>query len=285
MKKIVRNMYRKILALLPDKVALNIDNLRGYHRLIDFNNPKYFGEKIQCLKLYGNLEKYKDYVDKFKVREIISKEIGEEYLVPLLGVYDSPEEIDYNSLPNQFAIKLNYGSGYNIIVSDKDKLNIKNTNIELKKWLKEDYYQYKREYQYKDIEKRILIEQFMSDENNELLDYKFYCFNGKVNFIEVDFDRFTNHTMNFYDKNWTLLNLKKGNYENNDKEVKKPQNFEKMIEIAEKLSSQFNFVRVDLYNLDGNIFFGELTFTPASGVTPFQPIEKDLEYAKKIVIS
>ena len=115
-----RELYRRMLAFLPDKVALNIDNLRGYHKLIDFKNPKYFGEKLQYFKIYGHLEQYSTFVDKYLVREHIEKEIGKEYLIPLLGVYNTVDDIDYDSLPSSFALKLNYGSGYNIIVNNKN---------------------------------------------------------------------------------------------------------------------------------------------------------------------
>ena len=282
LKKNFKQVYRNILKILPTKLVLNIENLRGYHKLIDFKNPKYFGEKIQWLKLYGNLEKYTDYVDKYKVRDYIKKIVGEEYLIPLLGVYDKSSDIDYSKLPNQFVLKINNGSGYNLIITDKDKLDIKKTNKKLNTWLKEDYSKIKKEPQYTNVERKILCEKFINDKNGQLLDYKFFCFCGVPKFIEVDFDRFDNHTMNFYDLEWNLLNFTKGNYKNYKGEVKRPKNFDKMIELTKKLCKDFNFVRVDLYNVDGKIYFGELTFTPAGGVTPFNPIEKDLEFAKLI---
>ncbi len=275
-----RQSYRNILKILPTKVVLNIENLRGYHKFVNFKNPRYFGEKIQWLKLYGNLEKYSDYVDKYKVREYIKKTIGEEYLIPLLGVYDKIEDINYESFPHKFVLKLNTGSGYNIIVNDKNKININDINIKLKKWLEEDYYKIKKEPQYKNIKKKILCEKYICDKECQLLDYKFFCFNGVPKFIEVDFDRFANHTMNFYDIDWNLLKLNKGDYQNYYNHVEKPEKFNEMVKIVEKLCKNFNFVRVDLYNVDGKIYFGELTFTPAGGLTPFKPIEKDIEISK-----
>ena len=138
MKKILRRIYYSIIKFLPAKFVINIENILSYKRLFNKDTPQYFGEKIQWLKLYGNLEQYTDLVDKYKVREYIAKEIGEEYLIPLINIYNTPEEIDYNKLPNSFVLKVNHGSGYNIIVKDKSKIDISKINNQLNKWLKED---------------------------------------------------------------------------------------------------------------------------------------------------
>ncbi len=284
MREIFRKIYYFIIKKLPDKLVINIENFITYKRFLNKENPEYFGEKIQWLKLYGNLEKYNDYVDKYKVREFVSNVIGEEYLIPLLGAYDKPEEIDYEKLPNQFVLKLNHGSGYNIIVKEKNKENINNINKKLNKWIKEDYYKIKKEYQYKNVKKKIVCEKYINDSKGELLDYKFFCFNGKPEFVKVDFDRFQNHKVNFYNSNWELLNLQETGWGNNKNKVDKPKNFSEMLEIARKLSTKFQFVRVDLYNVDGKIYFGELTFTPASGKHSFTPLEKDREIAERIIL-
>ena len=283
-KKRFRQFYRNILKVLPTKVVLNIENFRGYHKLINFKNPKYFGEKIQCLKLYGKLERYNDYVDKYLVREYVKKKIGKDYLIPLLAVYNDPDDIEFDKLPIQFVIKLNTGSGYNIIVDDKKQIDKEKVIKQLKKWLTEDYFKIKKENQYKNINKKILIEKYIENRDGQLQDFKFYCFNGKIEFIEVDFDRFFDHTMNFYSPNWSLLNITKGNYQNYSKNFDKPLNFEMMKDKVEKIAEDFQFARIDFYNVDGKIYFGEITLTPAGGLTPFNPIEKDLEYAKKIKI-
>lgn len=286
MKELLRKIYYSILSILPYKLVINIENLLSYHKLVDKNNPQFFGEKIQWLKLYGNLEKYNDYVDKYLVRDFIKKQIGDEYLIPIYGVYDCAEEINYDLLPDKFVLKINNGSGMNIIVKDKSTLNIKKTNKKLNKWLKIDYSKIKKESQYKNIKRKIICEKYIVDRNNQLLDYKFFCFSGKPDFVKVDFDRFSNHTANFYDMKWNLLNLKEkcvgGIYHNYTGRVEKIRNYKKMIEIATILCKQFEFVRVDLYNVDGKIYFGELTFTPASGRHPFLPLEKDIEIAKNI---
>lgn len=282
MREVFRNIYHFVLKHLPTKLVLNIENIFVYKRLLP-NKPMYFGEKVQWLKLNGNLEKYNDYVDKYKVRNYIETVIGNEYLLPLISVYDKPEDINYDELPNSFVLKVNHGSGYNIIVKDKKNIDYNKTNKKLKKWLNEDYSAIKKEFQYKNVERKIICEQFVNDKAGHLLDYKFFCFDGEPKMIEVDFDRFSGHKMNFYDLKWNLLDLKKGTCDNYKENYPKPKNFKKMIDIVRKLSKEFQFVRVDLYNVDGKIYFGELTFTPASGRHPFKPLKKDIEIAKNIV--
>lgn len=284
MKKFFRRVYYTILKKLPAKLVVNIENLFTYKRLFNKNKAEYFGEKVQWLKLYGNLEKYNDYVDKYLVRNYIKEKIGEEYLIPLIAVYNKPEEIDYSKLPEQFVLKENHGSGYNIIVDNKETLDIDKTNNKLNRWLKEDYYKIKKEYQYRNVKKKIVCEKYLTDKNNELLDYKFFCFDGVPEFVQVDFGRFTEHTTNYYDMKWNLLDIEKSDTKNYKKDVNAPENFETMVEIARKLCKEFQFVRVDLYNVDGKIYFGELTFTPASGRHSFKPLEKDKEIADKIML-
>lgn len=281
-KKNFRQIYRNILKILPAKIVIQIETLRGYKKFVNLKNPKYFGEKIQWMKIYGNLEQYGDLVDKYKVREKIKKDIGEEYLIPLIGVYDSPDDIDFDLLPNKFVLKVNHGSGYNIICKDKSKLNIENTKMKLNKWLSEDYAEIKKEYQYKNIKRKIICEEFVNDENGQLLDYKFFCFNGKAEFIKVDIDRFDEHAVNIYDLDWNLLPMKVGDMPNSNRDIKKPDSLQEMIMIANKLATGFNFVRIDLYSIDNKVYFGEITLTSYGGLTPFYPLEKDLHYANKI---
>lgn len=278
----LKKIYRFIIKRLPAKLVLNIENLRGYKRLLKKNRIEYFGEKIQWIKLYGNLETYKDLVDKYRVREYVEKKIGKKYLTEIIKVYSSTNEINFEELPDRFVLKLNTGSGYNIICKDKEKINRKKVIKQLNNWLKEDYFKIKKEPQYKNIEKKIICEKYMENKKGELLDYKLFCFNGKAEFIEVDFDRFENHAMNFYDLKWNLMDLKKGKYPNYSGKLEKPENLNEMIEVAEKLSEELPFARIDLYDVDNKIYFGEITLTPAGGLTPFIPLDKDLLYAKKI---
>lgn len=280
---ILKKIYRSIISFLPAKIVFHIETLRGYKKFCNLKNPKYFGEKIQCLKINGSLEQYSKYADKYEVRNYIINKLGEEYLIPIIKKYDSYEDINLNELPDKFVLKLNTGSGYNYIVNDKNNEDENKIKRIFKNWMKIDYFKIKKEPQYKNIKKSILCEQYLCDKDGKLPDYKFYCFDGKAEFVEVDYERYENHKMTFYDRNWNMLDLKKGKYENklNEKKVK---NLQEMFAIAEILAKDFQFVRVDLYNLDGKIYFGELTFTPAGGLTPFKPIEKDIELAEKIKI-
>lgn len=286
MKKILRRIYYNILKVFPDKWVINFENFRAYKRFLPKDKEKivYFGEKIQYLKLYGNLEKYGDCVDKYKVREYIKNKIGNEYLIPLLGVYNKAEDIKYDELPNKFVLKINNGSAMNIIVKDKTKLDISKTNKKLNKWLKNDYSKIKKEYQYKNVKRKIICEKYISDKKDRLVDYKFFCFDGEPLFCKADIDRFTDHRANFYDMNWNQIKMTEGNFKEYNGVINKPDNFEKMIELSKKLSEDFQFIRVDLYDVDGKIYFGELTFTPASGKNPFYPLEKDKEIARRIKI-
>lgn len=284
MKEFLRKIYYCIISILPAKIVINFENFRTYGRFLNKENPEYFGEKIQWLKLYGGLEKYGDIVDKYNVRKYIKEKIGEEYLIPLIGVYDNIDEIEWDKLPNSFVLKNNNGSSMNFIVKDKNKVNILKIERLLKKWLKSKYYKIKKENQYLNVKNKIICEKYISDNDGNLLDYKFFCFDGEPVFVKVDFDRYSNHTANFFDMSWKKIEMSELGFANYNGEIKKPENFEKMIKIARSLAKDFQFIRVDLYNVDGKIYFGELTLTPASGKHSFLPIEKDLEIARRIKI-
>lgn len=276
----IKQIFHNILSILPTKFVCTYYFFKGYKKLPNFKNPKYFGEKIQTLKMSGCLEQYNYLVDKYAVREYVKDKIGEDYLIPLFGFYDEINEIDFDKLPDKFVLKYNNGSQANLICTDKSKLDLKDTYKKLKSWKNNDkYWKVKKEFQYKNIQGKYLCEKNLSNDGSDVPDYKFYCFNGKVKFIEVDVDRYVDHKMNFYDLDWNLLDLRKGKYKNSAT-VERPEKLKEMIEISEKLSSQLPFARIDLYYIDNKIYFGEITLTPANGATAFSPIEKDLEIAK-----
>ncbi|MGK0466729.1 ATP-grasp fold amidoligase family protein [Clostridium sp.] len=280
MKKVLRKLGR----FLPTKLVLYIDYGRSYKKILNLNNPKYYGEKIQWIKLNGKLEKYGQFVDKYKVRKFIEDRIGKEYLNEIYGVYSEPEEIDFNKLPRKFAIKMTNGTGGNIICKDKSKLDIESAIRTLKKWQREKFYKYTKEMQYKNVESRIICEEYLEDETGSLRDYKFHCTKGKVHLIEVHTDRFTDYKMNFYDVDWndygvSLCGSKSVDY------IKKPSNLQQLISISKILSKDFPYVRVDLYSVRGKIYFGELTFTTGNGTDPWYPLKKDIEIAKIININ
>lgn len=258
---------------------VNIGNTKTYRKEIEkrykkmmkkklnLDNPLTFNEKIQWLKLYDSTPIKTRLADKYLVREWVKETIGEEYLIPLLGVYDKFDEIDFNKLPDRFVIKCNHGCAYNIIVKDKSKLNISEIKQKVNKWMNENYYKkYKTELHYRDIKPKIIIEKFIEDKNcEELNDYKFFCFNGDVKYVQVISERKEgSHKVSFYDKNWMKQIWYNG--ELYEKAIIKPKKLNLMIKLAEKLSNGHNFVRVDLYHInDETVYFGEMTFTPASG--------------------
>jgi hypothetical protein len=216
------------------------------------------------------------YADKLAVRDYIAKTIGNEYLIPLLGSWSLAQEIPYDSLPNRFVLKTNHASGTNVIVNDKKGLDVDAVSQKLDGWLALNYFDVGREYQYKDIVPRILAEEMLvTEDGTELKDYKIFCFHGEPKFIQVDIDRHTNHTRNFYDLDWNQLPFTIL-YPGYDGVVSKPHSLDEMIGIARKLSSDFVFSRIDLYNTDKKIYFGEITFHHEGGFGPILP--KDYAY-------
>ena len=236
--------------------------------------PQTFNEKLQWLKLYDRKPEYTMMVDKYRVREYIAQKIGAEYLIPLLGVWDSPDEIDFAALPEQFVLKCNHNSGLGMcICKDKSTLDLRRVRRDLQKGLRQDYYLPGREWPYKDVPRKIIAEKYMVDtEVNELRDYKFFCFRGEVKCFKVDFDRFIDHRANYFDPNGIQMPF--GEVVCPPKPYKQlvlPENLDEMISLAEKLSGDIPFLRVDFYNVQGRIYFGELTFSPASGMGKFIP--------------
>lgn len=240
---------------------------------LHLDNPSRFTEKVQWSKLYENSKIKTHLADKFLVREWIKRKIGEDTLIPLLGVWDRAEDIDISRLPEKFVLKCNHGSHMNIVIQDKNNVDWNEIRHRLNKWMKEDYGVLDFETHYIDIPKKIIAEKYMKDsKSKELLDYKFYCFNGKPYYCQVITDRSSHESIDFFDMNWVhqpFTGLAKCN--NSDFEVKQPKTFEKMKEYAGKLSEQFSFVRVDFYEINGELYFGEMTFTPNSGFGHFNP--------------
>jgi len=242
---------------------------------LNWSQPLRYTEKIQIAKLYNFNQLKSKLTDKVEVRSWISDKIGEQYLIPALKIYNHAEEIDFEILPDKFVIKTNHGSGTNIIVSDKRKLDIKKTVKTLKKWMSKDFtYMSDFEKHYSSIKPKIIIEEFLETPEGDLQDFKFLCFDSKVYYCWVDIGRFTDHKRNFYDLNWNLQPFTQA-YSNSEEKIEKPVNFEKMISIAETLCQGLDHVRVDLYNIDGKIYFGEMTFTNGAGYERISPKEFD----------
>lgn len=275
---------RGFLNFLSSKTYIKILWYLRYGKKIDLNNPKTFNEKTQWLKLNDHNPEYKNLVDKKLVKDYIAENLGSQYLIPTLWEGINPNDIPYDKLPKQFVIKCTHGSHCNIICKDKDKLDIKKTNRKLKKWLKMNWYWYGREWVYKDLKPSIIIEKYMEDKKyKELVDYKFYCFNGRPKVIDVCTQRYSEDVMceTYMDENWNWLGfITKGNgYVPN---FEKPQNLDLMIKIAKKLSKNFKFIRVDLYEINGKVYFGELTFYSANGFEELEPEEWNLKLGNMI---
>ena len=240
---------------------------------LDLKSPKTFNEKIHWLKLYEilpNIELYTRCADKYLVREFICEKGFSNILVPLIGVFNSPNEINFDSLPNKFVLKANNASGLNLIVKDKSKLKKEEVLNTLDRWLKTEYWLAGGEWQYRDIPPKIVCEEFINPEGSELIDYKFFCYNGKVNYIDIWINHKEGSKPNYiyFDRNLNPVpfNSDTINFINSKQNIKLPNNLEEMITIASELSKGFPFVRVDLYSEYGKIYFGELTFTPCAGV-------------------
>lgn len=278
-----KDLYRSVLRVLPEKPALYLIYFRGYQKILNLKNPQYFGEKIQWLKLYGHLDELSDYVDKYAVREFVAKTVGDKYLNQLYGVYNNPDEIDYEKLPKRFVLKCTNGSGAVLICKDKDNLNKTEAAETMNRWLKDDFYKMKKEPQYKNVKNRIIAEEYLEDESGALRDYKFYCYDDEPLYYGVFTDRYTDETVDMYDMAGNKLEgIINGGVKNSDYILPQGDNFPEMIEVVRKLARQFQFVRVDLYMANNNIYFGELTFTDGAGSDPFTPRSFDLEMAKRI---
>lgn len=274
-----------LLNMLPDDLFLKMKYKSVFGHPLNLDSPKTFNEKLQWLKLHDRQPVYTTLVDKYKVKEYISDILGLQYIIPTLGVWKDPDEIDFDSLPDRFVLKCNHNSGVGLyICKDKSKLDKEKVKSELRKGLKQNYYLSGREWPYKDVPRRIIAEKYMEDETGGFTDYKFFCFNGKVDCVMVCLDRYTGDTkFYFFDKDWKLKRLnKRGKAAPEGFTIPKPECMDQMFEIAAKLSEGLAFVRVDLYQSCGQIYFGELTFYPDSGFDANILPESDLYFGKLI---
>jgi len=254
-------------------------------KFLDIDNPVTYNEKIQWLKLYDRNPLYTKLVDKYEVKSIVADKIGDDYIVPTLGIFNSFDEIDFSTLPNKFVIKVTHDSGGVIICKDKTKLDIAGARKTINKALKRDYYLDWHEWPYRDVPKRIIIEELLEEEGqDDLMDYKFFAFDGEVKALFIATDRQSSKEetkFDFYDDEFNHLPFVNG-HPNSNRVIEKPLNFEKMKELASILSKGMPHVRVDLYEVNGRIYFGELTFAHWSGFVPFEPEEWDYTFGSWI---
>lgn len=281
-----KKLIKIIRPVINDKLYLRFRYRMEMKKPLNLAHPATMNEKLQWLKLYNRKPLLTKLVDKVTVKEYIAEKIGSEYVVPTLAVWDKPEEIDFSALPGSFVIKTNHSGGNQgvAVVPDKSKADITAIRKKMAASLKEDIYLNLGEWPYKNVVKKIFAEQYLGANP---VDYKFYCFNGKADVVLVCIGRETGHTkFYFFNEKWELCRHNKaGKAAPEGFTVPKPEGMDRMFEIAAKLSEGFPFVRVDLYNVNGSIYFGELTFYPASGFDANRLPEADLYFGNLIDLS
>jgi hypothetical protein len=273
-------MFRLTIGrFLSDKAFLKVVFLIYMGERLDIKNPQTYNAKLQWMKLYDRNPLYISLVDKYEVRKYVESAIGSKYLIPCLGVWDCFDDIDFDGLPSRFVLKCTHDSGGLVICLDKNKFDKVAAKARIETCLKHNYYNHLREWPYKDIKPRIIAETYMVDESGvELKDYKFFCFDGEVKAMFIASDRQIGETkFDFYDKDFNHLPFTQG-HPNSEKALKMPDGYEDMVEISQMLSKGLAHVRVDLYNINGCIYFGELTLTHYSGLVPFVPREWDVTF-------
>lgn len=290
MKKILSYIFHpsKIIIYFASRNKIRISDeryLKMLYKLIigkklNLDNPKTFNEKLQWLKLNDRKDIYTMMVDKYEVKKYILDIIGEEFVIPTIGIYNSFDEINFDELPEQFVMKCTHDSGGVVIVKDKSNFDKIKARKKLEKSLNLNFYYLGREWPYKNVKPRIIIEKYMGDNLN---DYKIMCFNGNPYYSFVCSDRSSEKGLHvtFFNDKWEKMNFER-HYPSSKEEIVKPLNFDKMLELSKKLSRDIPFVRVDWYEIDNKIFFGELTFYPGGGFEEFSPIEWDYKLGELI---
>ena len=275
---------------MPDDAYLSRKFSATVGSALRLDAPQTFNEKLQWLKLYDRKPEYTVMVDKYKARDYIADKIGAQYLIPLLGVWDNPDDIDFDALPERFVLKCNHNSGLGMCIC-KDKAQLTAWQIaairrNLKKGLAQDYYLTGREWPYKDVPRKIIAEQFMKSDAGGLTDYKVHCFNGEPKLILVCKDRFakTGLTEDFFTQEWEHLDLRRPTHPNAAVTIEKPAELAEMLTLAKTLSANIPFLRVDFYIIEHKVYFSELTFFPASGFERFVPEEWDCTFGSWLAL-
>lgn len=266
------------MKFLSDERYIRIAYFLKFKKRLNLKKPQTLSEKIQWLKLYDRKPLYNLLVDKYLVKDYISNQIGAEYVIPTLGVWDNFDDISFDNLPEQFVLKCNHDSGGIAICTDKKSFDKEKARKVIEKHLKRNYFWHGREWAYKDVKPVIIAEEYVkSPDDGDLKDYKFFCFNGKIKCFKVDCDRFTNHKAYYFDENKHVLPFSEKIFkpDNFSNPPELPDNITEMMGLAEKLASNLTFARVDFYNVNKKILFGEITLYPASGMDVFDPEEWD----------
>ncbi len=274
---------------VPDKEFLKKVYKLNMGMELDLDDPKMFNEKLQWLKLHDRKPIYTTMVDKYAVKHYVAGCIGEEYVIPTLGIWDTFDKIDFDSLPNRFVLKCTHDSGGLVICRDKSMFDKKSARKKVEKCLKQNYYWTSREWPYKDVKPRIIAEQYMYDKDQitSLTDYKFYCFNGEPKFLYVSqgLEDHSTASISFLTLDWQFAPYERSDFKPFSKLPEKPKKLDQMIDIAKKLSMGIDFLRVDLYEINDSIYFSELTFSPCAGFMPFSNPEHDLEIGNMLKLT
>lgn len=275
---------------MPDECYIRRQFRYEMGKTVDLSNPKTFNEKLQWLKLHDRKSEYTQMVDKYEAKKYVANLIGQEHVIPTLGIYDRFENIDFSELPDQFVIKCTHDSGGLVICRDKRKFDVLRARKKIQKSLRTNYYWYGREWAYKQVTPRIIVEEYMEEECSAgLTDYKFFCFNGEPRLLYVS-DGLENHQtahISFYNMDGGELPFHRKDYLPRAKPLILPANFATMKVIAERIAKEISnpFVRIDLYSVQGAIFFSEITFCPCGGMLPFTPENYDRILGDMIDIS
>lgn len=276
--------FKKIkymLRFLPDGMYIQIYYFAHFKHFANLRNPQTYNEKLNWLKLHDRNPLYTKLVDKFQVKEYVTPIIGQEHIIPTLGVWDCFDDIDFAKLPDQFVLKCTHDSEGLVIVKDKSTMDRVAAKEKIEAALKQNFYYIGREWPYKDVKPRIIAEEYMEDRvDGELRDYKFFCFNGEPKAMFIASDRASDHVkFDYFDLDFKHLDIKQ-KYPHADKPLRKPETFDKMVELSRMLSKGFPHVRVDFYEVEGHLYFGELTFYHFSGFMPFEPDKWDYIFGK-----
>ncbi|MCL2223637.1 MAG: glycosyl transferase [Defluviitaleaceae bacterium] len=264
-KKILK-FFAPMLTWVPDSLYVRVWYFYRTRKWLNLKNPKRFNDKMNWLKLYYKNPLFSKFADKYEVRDYVTNVIGEEYLIPMIGVWDTFDEIDFSTFPEQFVLKCTHDSGSVIICKDKKTFDFESAKKKLTQKLGENYFIWSREWVYKNIKPRIIVEEYLSEiSEDRLRDYKFYCFHGKAKLVVVNYDRATNVKGNTYTMDWEYVPVELSFPSDPNKVISRPQTLDKMKELVEKLSADCCFMRVDMYSVDDVIYFGEMSFTPRSG--------------------
>ena len=278
-----QRIYRKICVCfgkyIPDKTYLKLLYETRIGKKLNLKNPITFDEKLQWLKLYDRKDEYTVWADKYEVRNYVAEKLGEQYLIPLLGVWNSTDELKLDDLPEQFVLKCTHDSASVCICTNKKNFDWNAAMDKLQKSLNQNYYWHSREWPYKNITPRIIAEAYMTDESGtELKDYKIYTFGGEPYLIQVDFDRFHNHRRNLYTTEWEYIDETIEYSKDPNVKIAKPEHLEEMLECSRKLAVGTISLRTDFYSINGKIYFGEITFYQEAGFAHFE----HEEFAKKL---